>query len=224
MKKPQPADDPGRMAPEGAFDNNSKSLSMSNLQNSFEQQVQTFTTGLVAAVTALAPLFLILIIFGIAGANAYVEYLYQLGIFGGYAIGPAVLVAGLRFSSGMGGISLMKSGAYIPGAFFVVVSLALTFYTWWHVDAIAGLIAPAQPVAAAFTVSMILWGGFIGELMIAAYMGGVGNFTQRAAVEEEKEEGEEDHGHFSEPKAHPSANGNGKAKKAEFHPNGKAHH
>lgn len=184
--------------------------------------MSAFTGGLVSAVTALAPLFLILIIFGIAGANAYVEYLYQLGIFGQYAIGPAVLVAGLRFSSGMGGISLMKNSAYIPGAFFVLVSLALTFYTWWHVDSIAGLIAPAQPVAAAFTVSMILWGGFVGELMIAAYMGAMGNFSPRGGAEEEEqeEEVEEDHGHFSQPKARPSANGNGKAKKAEFYENG----
>lgn len=179
--------------------------------------MQSFTSGLVSAVTALSPLFLILIIFGIAGANAYVEYLYQLGIFGGYAVGPAVLVAGLRFSSGMGGISLMKNGAYIPGAFFVLVSLLLTAYTWWHVDGIAGLIAPAQPVAAAFTVSMILWGGFVGELMIAAYMGALGNFTAGAATEGEEEE--EERGHSSEQKASPSENG--KAKKAEFHPNGK---
>lgn len=188
---------------------------MSKVQkNSFEEQVQSFTAGLVSAVTALSPLFLILIIFGIAGANAYVEYLYQLGIFGGYAVAPAVLVAGLRFSSGMGGISLIKNGAYIPGAFFVLVSLLLTAYTWWHVDSIAGLIAPGQAAAAAFTVSMILWGGFVGELMIASYMGALGNFTFGAATEEGEEEGEAE-------EAMPAPSANGKAKKAEFHPNGK---
>lgn len=163
---------------------------MSNLQqNSFEAQVQNFTTGLVSAITALSPLLLILVILGIAGANAYVEFLYQQSIFGAYAIAPACLVAGLRFASGMGGITLIKWAKYLPGIFFVIVSLLLTAYTWWHVDDIAGTIAPTEARAGAFTISMILWGGFIGELMIAAYMGAMGNlqFGEQADDAEEKE-------------------------------------
>ncbi len=154
--------------------------------SSFEAQVHQFTTGLVNAISALAPLFLILVILGIAVANAYVEYLYQEKIFGDYATAPAILVAGLRFSSGMGGVTLLKWKKYMPGIMFVFVSLLLTIYTWWHVDDIAMSIAPQNAVSANFTISMILWGGFIGELMIAAYMGATkGNDTPEEDQEAE---------------------------------------
>jgi len=182
---------------------------MSNLQenheSSFEHQIEAFTTGLVSAITALSPLLLIIIILGIAGANGFVEYLYQLGIFGSYAIVPAVLVAGLRFASGMGGIALIKKAKYIVGIFFMAVSLALTFYTWWHVDTIAETIAPAAVKSATFTISMILWGGFVGELMIAAYMGSMSKSgNSLPAVTWWKSNGQSS----KQPAA--SANGNGK--------------
>lgn len=136
----------------------------------FDEQVQEFARGLVNVVTALSPLALILIILGIAGANCYMEYLFQLSVFDSYALLPAILVGGLRFASGMGGISLLKTGRYIVGIFFGTVSVVLTYYTWSHIETIAASIAPDATRQAEFTLSMIVWGGLIGEAMIAAFM------------------------------------------------------
>jgi len=136
----------------------------------FDEQVQNFARALVNVVTALSPLVLILIILGIAGANCFVEYLFQQSVFGRYALLPAILVGGLRFASGMGGISLLKTGRYIVGIFFGFVSVILTYYTWSHVATIAISIAPDAAQQARFTLSMIIWGGLIGEAMIAAFM------------------------------------------------------
>lgn len=148
---------------------------MNTNEKTFDQQVEDFTVGLANVVAALSPLALILVILGIAMANAYVEYLYQAAVFGSSAVFPAVLLAGFRFASGMGGITLLKRKKYLPGSFFVAVSLLLTLYTVWHIDLIAATVAPAAADQAALTVTVILWGGFVGELMIAGYMGALGN-------------------------------------------------
>ncbi len=74
--------------------------------SNFDEQVQTFAAAVVNVVTALSPLALILICLGIAGANCYLEYLFQLSIFGDFALLPAILVGGFRFASGMGGVAL----------------------------------------------------------------------------------------------------------------------
>lgn len=147
-----------------------------NQSTTFEAQIQSATTGLVTAVTALSPLFIILFILGLAVANGYVEYLFQFSIFGDMALMPAILLAGFRFASGMGGIQLIKASKFVTGIFFVAVSLGLTFYVSMHVPAIAATIAPPEKVGnAIISVKTILWSGFIGELMIAGYMRALGN-------------------------------------------------
>lgn len=154
---------------------------MTNLPNpdqsnqTFEAQVESFTLGLVSAISALAPLALILVILGIAGANAMIEYAYQKEIFPDFAVFPAILIAGLRFGAGMGSIVLIKKSRFIPGIFFMLISLGLTIYSWWHVPIIAEMIAPTVPAQASFTIALILWGGLFGEAMIATYQFSMGN-------------------------------------------------
>lgn len=138
--------------------------------SNFDQQVQDFAANVVNVVTALSPLALILICLGIAGANCYLEYLFQVSIFGDFALLPAILVGGFRFASGMGGVSLMKTGRYIVGILFALVSLGLTYYTASHIPLIAESIAPNAAQQAGMTFRLIVWGGLIGEALIAAYM------------------------------------------------------
>lgn len=139
------------------------------MENSFPIQVEKFTENLVGAITALSPLLMVIIILGIAGAGALVEYKFQAGIWGpDLAVIPAVLVGGFRFASGMGGINQIKKRRYIVGIAFVVVSLMLTLWASYHSNVIAAEISPDKVVQGAMTVKVILWSGLAGELMLAA--------------------------------------------------------
>ena len=146
-----------------------------NNVSTFEAQIKSATIGLVTSVTALSPLFIILAILGIAVLNGYIEFLFQKAIFGSMAFAPAILLATMRFASGMGGVQLLKESKFVVGIFFICVSLALTFYVSMHILTIAETIAPDVPELGTFSLKVILWGGFIGELMIAGYMRALGN-------------------------------------------------
>ena len=138
------------------------------MENSFERQLENFTHQLVGAITALSPMIMVLIILGIAGTGALIEYKFQEGIWGELAIIPAVLVGGFRFASGMGGINMIKKKRYIVGIAFVIVSLLLTTWASWHSSMIANEIAPGKIEQAIMTIKVILWSGLVGEIMLAA--------------------------------------------------------
>jgi len=142
------------------------------MNDSLERQLDDFAKGFGSSIAAIAPIFMLVVILGIAFSNGFLEYKYQNAIIGDYALFIGVVFAAFRFGSGLGGVSMMKKREYIRGIFFFSASLALTFYAWFHVENYALFVAKTKADAphAVPIVTAILWGGFLAELMFAAYM------------------------------------------------------
>lgn len=145
---------------------------MSNNQQ-FEHQAKAAAAALVNILTAITPLFLVVAILGVATVNGYLEYLHYSVVIGSAAWVPGMIFASIRFGSGLGGIHLFKSGRTMPGLFFLVVSITLTFWTSSHAGNMAVSIAlsPGQQDNARVLIQTGLWVCLMGELMIAIYMG-----------------------------------------------------
>lgn len=137
-----------------------------------EEQANAAARMVVNFLSAITPLFLILSILGIAGFTGYMEYTFYRDIIGGFAFIPGVLYALIRFGAGLGGIRLFKLRHFIQGVFFVLVSVALTIWTSYHVGTIAGIIAtdPGKVDSARYLLTTMLWTALIGEVMIAVIM------------------------------------------------------
>lgn len=139
-----------------------------------EQQCTDATVGVITAVTAIAPMLAVFATLGVSAASGYIEYLYQKPALGTMAIGVSLMAAGVRIFFGMTGIAMIKLRHFIPGAFFMAVALALTFFMWYHSRMVAETINPeyTKQIETVFTV--LLFGGYVGEIGMSVYMSTVG--------------------------------------------------
>lgn len=138
----------------------------------FEVQARDAAAKVINTLTAITPIFLVIVILGIAMFNGWLEYVYYLDVIGQLAFVPGIIFASIRFGSGLGGIHMFRNGEYFRGLFFIVISVGLTFWTSNHAPEMAKSIAaaPAMHSNAEWFIRTALWVSLLGELMIATYM------------------------------------------------------
>lgn len=143
-------------------------------EKTLEQQFTDIAVGSITFSTSVAPILAVLATWGISIASGYIEYLYQRPAFGETAIYIALMAAGVRVFFGMTGIDLMRKRHYPAGLFFMAAALAITLYLWYHSKLVAETINPEYIAQIQTVFTVLLFGGYAGEIGMAIYMATAG--------------------------------------------------
>jgi hypothetical protein len=134
------------------------------------EQVRDFTIEAAAILTAAAPAFLLVVILVSAIAAAYVEYCFHHEVVGQFALVSGSSYGMFRFAIGGAAVQMAKIQRWIPAALFIIISLAFTLWSTFHVDTAAEQLMIGGTLEAAKVILLtILWTAFAGELALGIF-------------------------------------------------------
>jgi len=141
------------------------------MQNfSFDKQVQHFSVQLISALSALAPVIIILSMLGSFGWLGFTDYLYFKDALPaqGLAVLAAVFLQSMRFGTALGSVRLFRNGK-IAGVLFLLASILLTYLEGAHVVQVAAQLGntPQAQAANVWLLRIAVWASVGLELLIA---------------------------------------------------------
>lgn len=140
------------------------------MKNSFDSQVQGFAVQLVGALSALAPVIIVLSMLACFFWLGVMDYRYFETALpsSGLAIVAAVFLQSMRFGTALGSVRLFRAGK-ITGILFLGASLLLTWLESGHVVKMADTLsdAPGAMEANRYLITLAVWASVGLELLVA---------------------------------------------------------
>lgn len=136
----------------------------------FDEQVQTFAVQLISALSALAPIIIILSMLGAFAWLGFMDYLYFEKTLpaSSMAVLAAIFLQSMRFGTALGSVRMFRQGK-IAGVLFLAASLLLTYLESAHVVQVAGTLSDNQAGQSAnvWLIRIAVWSSVGLELLVA---------------------------------------------------------
>jgi len=138
--------------------------------SNFDAQVGSFAVQLVGALSALAPIIIVLAMLTAFAWLGFMDFLYfQTALpTAGLAIVAAVFLQAMRFGTALGSVRLFRAGK-ITGILFLAASLLLTWLESGHVVKMAGTLSdtPGGREANKYLITVAVWASVGLELLVS---------------------------------------------------------